>query len=467
MIAVIVLAVGAIFIDLGIYLALDVARRQQVDSTLRAQATSIQAGLTLREGQLLYLGGPLPTETSDGVAVDEAVVTPDGILAASSNESFLSQTLVEFGASVLRTRRSTWLDTTDARAARRRVFVTPLSLPGLKPSVLLISASLEPAGSQLRTMLIVGLGSALAVAAGGGLAYWLTGRALTPVRQIAALARSLSEAELHRSVEVNVPDDELGELVDTFNSMLARLDLSFRTLRGFTADVSHELRTPLALMRTDLELAISEPPDREGVVPLLQGLQTEVDDLTHLVDELLLLARADAGQLKPAGEYLDVIDFLEETVARWSSIARQHEVALEVGGPPSGRIWADPRLTRQLLDNLISNAVRYSPIGGRVLVSAQREGSTWRFRVADEGRGVPLELRPRLFKRFATVEVGRSPRHGGGAGLGLAICAAIAEAQGGAVQLVESATAGAVFDVRLPTGPPIAAGGDTSARHTA
>jgi len=146
--------------------------------------------------------------------------------------------------------------------------------------------------------LLLVLLSALVVVTGTALAYRQTGRALEPVRSIASMARSISEHDLHRRVDIVVPPDELGELVATFNGMLARLDDSFEGLRRFTADASHELRTPLALMRTELDGALARERDPKENRRVLLEVQQEVERMSRLVDRLLMLARADAGVIR-------------------------------------------------------------------------------------------------------------------------------------------------------------------------
>jgi heavy metal sensor kinase len=291
--------------------------------------------------------------------------------------------------------------------------------------------------------------SALVVVTGTLLAHRQTGRALEPVRSIASMARSISEHDLHRRVDIVVPPDELGELVATFNGMLARLDDSFEGLRRFTADASHELRTPLALMRTELEGALARERGPEENRRVLLEIQLEVDRMTRMVDRLLMLARADAGSLHPALTPVDVADTLYEAAARWRAEAKRKAVRIEVQAPDSGRVKADPDLLRRILDNLLDNAVRHTPTHGTVQLSAELEAGGWRLDVHDGGPGVPAEARPLLFRRFARLD-GARDRSNGGAGLGLALSKAIAEAHGGSLVLVDNGSSGALFRLRLP-----------------
>jgi heavy metal sensor kinase len=272
---------------------------------------------------------------------------------------------------------------------------------------------------------------------------------LRPVRNIAGIARSISEHDLHRRVAVKVPPDELGELVDTFNSMLGRLEAGFESMGRFTADASHELRAPLTLMRAEIESAMRRGRTKEEYRRALESVQGEVDHLTRLTDQLLMLARADAGALKPAKEAVDVADFLHETGARWEPVAELRKVRVEVSAPASGYVDGDPALLRRVMDNLVDNAIRYTGEGTAVALRGYASNGGWNVDVVDQGPGIPVPYRTKLFSRFARPDMARAAEDGG-AGLGLALSAAIARAHGGSLELVENGEAGAVFRLHLP-----------------
>jgi heavy metal sensor kinase len=293
---------------------------------------------------------------------------------------------------------------------------------------------------------------AILVAGAGALGYWLAGRALRPVGVMAATARQISEQDLNRRIGLDLPPgDELGELAATFNSMLARLEASFQGLRRFTADAAHEFRAPLALMRTQVDVTLRRPRSAAEYEASERALLPEIERLSRLADQLLLLARADAGALAPRREVLDVPEVLEDTVERWRPAAREHRVKLLSQLPLEGSLSADPELMRRLLDNLMDNAVRHTPAGGSVSLAATEQPGSWVLSVRDTGPGVDSALRPRLFERFARSDAARSPSTGG-AGLGLSLCAAIVQAHGGVISLEDSDAPGANFVVRLPAG---------------
>ncbi len=449
-----ILAVTLAMADIGAYFALSLVQSQEVDHQLRVQSERIGDGLGFVDGRVVYLGDGLPNETPDGVAVDLAVIGDSGVLAATPNQPFATATLEDLGRPALREGHVITLDTRTGGEARR-VYVTPLPDRAGQRLVLVASTSMtESQGATTRSMVLLVLGSILVFGAGLALVYGLLGRALRPVRRIARLAQSLSERDLHRRVDVNAPDDELGELVRTFNRMLARLESSFNSLRAFTADASHELRSPLALMQTELEVAIGRQLSHDEYQQILRVQLAEVQHMTTLVERLLLLARSDAGELKPRHEPVDVADFLHDAYARWLARASRDGVKLRLSAPDSGTVQADLELTRRILDNLLENAVRHSPPGGVVRLSANDGISGWCFEVADQGPGVPEAERLRVFERFARGDPARTPDAEAGTGLGLPLSAAFARAQGGEVRLVQKPGWGAVFQLWLPAEAP-------------
>jgi heavy metal sensor kinase len=343
-------------------------------------------------------------------------------------------------------------DVTDVHGIARRVFAEPLVTSQDQGAVLVVSRSMgEVLASMAMVRLLLVLLTALVVVTATALAYRQTGRALEPVRSIASMARSISEHDLHRRVDIPVPPDELGELVATFNAMLARLDESFEGLRRFTADASHELRTPLALMRTELDGALARKREPDEYRRVLIEMQQEVERMSRMVDRLLMLARFDAGALRPSLTSVDVADTLYEAAARWRPEAQRRGVQIEVKAPETGQVQADPDLLRRVLDNLIDNAVRHTPARGGVHLAAEPDGEGWRLDIHDDGAGVPAEARHLIFPRFARTD-GPRDRSSGGAGLGLALSQAIAEAHGGSLVLVENGSSGALFRLKLPRG---------------
>jgi heavy metal sensor kinase len=457
-----ILGVALLLADGGILVSLALTNARESDAVLVSQANVLAAGIEDKDGQLSFGTGELPGETQGGIAVDAAIVSPTGAVTQTQAQPLPTAYLRSLAGRAEKTGGPAWADVTDLRGSPRRVYAIPLSAGSGRTAALVVSRSVrEQQATLARTLLLLGLFSAAVVVVGGLLAFWIAGRVLRPVSTIASLARSLGERDLHRRVDVKVPDDELGELVATFNGMLARLDAAFDSLRRFTADASHELRAPLAWMLNELEGTLARPATNEEYRRAIETQLIEVEHLARLADQLLILARADAGALQPASEAVDVADFLHETAARWSAAAALSGRHVNVSAPDSGRVMADPSLLRRVLDNLMDNAFRHAPEGTGVMLRAYPAGSGWNFEVADEGPGVPVEYRDRLFQRFARPDGART-RGTGGAGLGLALSAAIVRAHGGELKLSDRGP-GATFVFHLPARPQIDSNGH---RHT-
>lgn len=296
----------------------------------------------------------------------------------------------------------------------------------------------------------LGLPMAVLLACLGG--YFLAGRALKPVGQMAAQAGRITAERLEERLPIENPDDELGRLGTVFNDTLARLERSFQSLRRFTADAAHELRTPLTALRTEGEVALRRPQTDRSPEEVIGSMLEEVDRLGHLVDALLTLSRSDSGRVSIQAQRLDLQQFAEETVEDLNVLADEKQQRLAVDAEPGVYIHADPRLLRQAVSNILDNAIRHSPEGAPIRVAAYRtvrEGTDEAVvDVIDQGPGIEPEHRDRIFERFYRVDKGRS-REAGGAGLGLSIAQWAVQASGGSIELDSRIGVGSTFRIRL------------------
>jgi heavy metal sensor kinase len=327
-----------------------------------------------------------------------------------------------------------------------RVFPGP-SGPVLVQVVVTLTPNTRALGELVAVLLTMGP-LALVCTLGGG--YWLARKALEPVERMAVTAAEITASRLDRRLDEAGASDELGGLARTFNAMIARLQRSFEEVRRFTADAAHELRTPLAAMRTEAEVALrcERSAERDGRV--LEELLEEMERLTRLVSQLLFLCRedagVDAGDLRPVrlAELVGEVGEHMQVVAREKGV----ELALDLPGPCPVRGDAD-RL-RHLFFNLLDNAIKYTPPGGRVAVRGESSNGQTSVRVADSGIGIAVDHLPQVFDRFYRVDPARSPETEG-SGLGLAICRSIAEAHGGRLEIDSTLGCGTCVTLVLPT----------------
>jgi heavy metal sensor kinase len=435
------------------WLAYSSAELHALEAGLRAQAQVVREGLREQGSQITYEGRPrLPGESAQGLAMGAVLLAAQGrVLSQSAQapsvagvEAVLEQ--VRAGGVTLLTAR---LDGQD-----QRVLVEPLVLDDGRAATLVLARPLVVYEDRLRqagTYLAATVITLAALAAVS--AHLLAGRVLTPVRVITAMARELSEHDLHRRITLALPPDELGELAATFNDMLERLEAAFGSLNRFTADAAHELRTPLTLMRSEIQVTLRGAGDLAEHRATLEAVLSDVERLTRTADQLLLLARADAGVLAPRRERVDVDDIVDEAAVRWQPTLQQRGVRLCVRLAGSGAMSADHDMVRRLLDNLIDNAARHTGPGGTITLGGATVDHGVELTVRDTGPGVAPAIRSRIFERFTRSDSARG-RETGGAGLGLSICDAITRLHGGRIRLDEDVDAGACFRVWLPMHPP-------------
>jgi heavy metal sensor kinase len=286
--------------------------------------------------------------------------------------------------------------------------------------------------------------------------YLLARRSLSPVVVMGAQANRIGSENLYERLQVQNPRDELGQLAGSFNQLLDRLNQSFDRQRRFVADASHELRTPVAILCGEAEVTLAQEKRTEREYrESLQILGEEAKRLKHIVEDLFTLTRADAGQypLLPRDFYLD--ELVGECVHSARTLALAKRISLNFEEASESPIRADESLLRRMILNLLDNAIKYTPDGGRVTVICRRTADDYVLSIADTGGGIPADLQPRIFERFFRVDKARSraENDGGGAGLGLSISRWIAEAHHGRLELTSSNSGGSTFTAFLPAVP--------------
>jgi heavy metal sensor kinase len=301
---------------------------------------------------------------------------------------------------------------------------------------------------QLIWGLLAGAPLALGAAAAGG--YFLARRAFSPVERMARRAREISAEQLSTRLEIDNRDDELGLLAQAFNDTLARLERSFNQLRQFTADASHELRTPLNAIQNVGEVGLRQDRDREYYREVIGSMLEESSRLARLVDSLLTMTRADSGELRLERAPIPILSFSREVVSLLEVLAEEKGQVIYLEGDGTAYVWADPLILRQVLVNLIDNAIKFSPCGGSIAVRIARiDTQSASIEVKDSGPGIAPEHRDKVFDRFYRIDEARS-RETGGSGLGLAIAKWGAQAHNGELELDCTANTGCIFRLILP-----------------
>lgn len=313
-----------------------------------------------------------------------------------------------------------------------------------------VAESLAPVQRELADLRHALLGSfsfALVLAVAGG--WWIARAALKPLEVMAAQARRITDRTPGFRLAAPNPEDELGLLARAFNDLLARLESALSLQRQFMADASHELRTPVSVARTAIEVTLSRnrrPEDEYR--DSLDVVAEQMRRLSRIVEDLFTLARADAAGLPLDRGPLYLDELVADCIKQTSLVAAPKRVGLDWRGPDDVEVRGDERLLRQMLINLLDNAVRHTPSGGSVSVDLAAREDAIELAVTDGGGGIPDGQRERIFERFVRLDASR--RSSDGAGLGLPIARAIAQAHGGTLVLAKSDSSGSTFLARLP-----------------
>ena len=278
----------------------------------------------------------------------------------------------------------------------------------------------------------------------------MSGRILAPVQDIAARAGQITSSRLHERIPIHGTGDEIDQLAAVFNKTLTSLDESFRQLRQFTADASHELRTPLAAIRAIGEVGLDRDGSKQEYRELVGSMLEEVNRLTRLVDDLLMISRGDSGSIQLNCSPVRIIDLVRDTVSLLEPLADEKEQTLALSGDETATVDADPIFLRQALINVVHNAIKYSPRQATIDLGVDRETPGFvTLSVRDAGPGIAPEHRSRIFDRFYRVDRGRS-RDAGGFGLGLAIAQWAVEAHKGSILVSSAPGDGSTFRISLP-----------------
>lgn len=279
--------------------------------------------------------------------------------------------------------------------------------------------------------------------------YLIIQRALLPVNRVVATVRTISADDLSLRIEPSPRRDEIGSLIDTFNDMITRLETSVSQIKQFSGDVSHELRTPLTVIRGEIEVMLRKKRRNEEYVRAMQIVMEQTVQMGKIIEDLLLLSRIEALKKKERIKEVDIGQLLTEIVMAQADKARDKGVRFSSDHLSSVLLKVDPVLFERLAVNLLDNAIRYTPEGGRIEISLREDSESILLTVADTGIGIPEESIPHIFDRFYVADPSRC-KESGGVGLGLAIVKSVADLHGAAIEIDSQVNTGTTFRIRFP-----------------
>jgi len=405
---------------------------QEIEAEIRRELGSrLRADLTFR---LVTPSGELVMTSSPSDGIPNAVRSRPELGTGEAASSFTTVSLADSGQTV-------------------RMCSAPTRFGG-KSYEAQVAYSLDGVEHSMRIFRGVCAG-AIALAAILSLAggRWLSRRLLRPVAAMTDSARSITGARVFGRLRRTNSGDELDRLAETLNEMLDRLEKQFRQMQQFTADASHELRTPLAALRGAAELALNRDRSVEELRQTLRESVERYDQLSRIAEELLLLARLDAGDAVLRKERVRLDAVIDDVVDLYQPYASERDVEIVFEG--SREIWvlADGGRLRQVFGNLLDNSIKYMGGPGRIRIAAERVNGSAMVKIADGGQGIPASELPLVFDRFYRGDRARAGDTRRGAGLGLPICRSLIEAHGGSISIESIAGRGASVIISLPIQP--------------
>ncbi len=431
--------------------------RDAVDESLEDTATIAVRSLEERGFLPLLNERELLSQFPELARIDKffQIFSPSGTITISSpnikhHDVPLSRTALETAFSG----QSIFESAKYPREPPLRVISVPIMYQGNLLYIVQVGTSMETVGETLHRfliLLVIAIPIALAVSLAGG--WFLAGRALRPVDEITLAAQRIAAGDLTQRLGMPTAQDEIGRLAATFNNMIGRLDASFRQIRQFTSDASHELRTPLTVMKGETDLILRRPRPVEDYKSVLESNLEEIDRMTRIVDELLFLSRADMGEVKMEALPVALETLVEDVHRQARVLGHDRNIEVVLGTVTPVVVQGDELRLRELLLNLVENAMKYSHPGGKVAISLLQERQEARLSITDHGIGIAPADHKKIFHRFFRSDVARAHTKKG-TGLGLAICAWIADLHKGRVEVQSELGQGSTFTVVLPLAPP-------------
>ena len=328
--------------------------------------------------------------------------------------------------------------------------IRAILFPVRGPNIVQVGISLENTTIDLRRLMIIMIlagGGLLLLASLGG--NFIIRKALKPVKSVVQTAKDISADDLTLRIEAGQRQDEIGELVDTFNDMISRLEKSVKKIKQFSGDVSHELRTPLTIIRGEIEVLLRKERDKEEYQKTLKSTLEEAAYLERIIDDLLFLSRIDALENREFDKTVQLDEIVLKVLESQELAAKKKGITLEIKKADPTQIKGEEILLERMVTNIVDNAIRYTHPDGKVEISLDKEDGSSVLLVQDTGIGIPEDSLPLIFDRFYVVDKSRF-KETGGLGLGLSIVKHVAESHGGKIEVDSELNKGTTFLVRFP-----------------
>jgi heavy metal sensor kinase len=377
------------------------------------------------------------------------IIDRSGRIGAKSSDIEAESMSASFGTLERALNGETVYETIEGHQPRLRMITIPIKDTTKVTSIVQVGTSLEDFDETMNRLLIILIaGIPTCVGVTIAVSYFMAKKALKPVDKIRKTAVKISSQNFDEYIDVGSRNDELGKLGQTFNEMISRLRDAFQRVNQFSADVSHELKTPLTILKGGTEVALRKDRDASEYRHLLASHLEEIDRMTRIIEDLLLLSKADKGEMQLNLEEIDLKDLIIEVCMDMKIFAERKQIDLVVDDLQEAKFKGDELKLRRMLWNIVDNGIKYTPSGGRVEISSSRNNGYMNIDVRDTGAGIAEEDIRYIFDRFYRAD--RARKRETGSGLGLAISKWIAEAHQGTIEVDSRAAFGSHFSVRLP-----------------
>lgn len=331
-----------------------------------------------------------------------------------------------------------------------RVILFPVVKEGVTTYIIQVGTSLRKAYQALDSLVIILLIAApFMLVLSSLVGYLILTRAFKPVESVVRAARQITAEDLSHRIDLKGKEDEIGELVKTFNRMIDRLQLSVERIKEFSSDVSHELKTPLTIMRGEMDVTMRRERDKGEYKDAFRSVYEEVKKLETIIDNLLFLSQADIRQSRAAFEKTPLYEVLINEVEKMRKLADRKNVRFIIKEMAALYVKSDASLLERLIMNLIDNAIKYTPDGGEIKISLRENKGFALMEIEDNGVGIPAASLPHVFDRFYRVDKSRSNRSRG-AGLGLSIAKQVAILHDAEIRVKSKVNKGTRVTVRFP-----------------
>jgi two-component system, OmpR family, sensor kinase len=446
-----ILSLILIVFSCGVYVYFEKSLQKSIDAKIRSIGEVLSSSMTdVRDPSLFgnferYLENVLGRKPKGKLI---QIIDKSGKIGAKSSDIEAGNLSASFATLERALAGEVVYETIEKTQPRLRIVTIPIGDSKKVTSIVQVGTSLEDFDetmNRLLLILIVGIPSSVGVTI--GISYVMAKKALKPLDKIRRTAVKISSQNLDEYIDIGTRD-ELGKLARTFNEMISRLRDAFQRVNQFSADVSHELKTPLTILKGGTEVALRKDRSLAEYKQLLASHLEEIDRISMIIDDLLLLSKADRGETKLDSRDVDLRDLIIDVYMGMKIFAERKDVSLTMGDLDDTKLRGDELKLRRMLWNLVDNGIKYTPAGGTVDISSVKSNGYVRINVRDTGVGISDADRRYIFDRFYRAD--RARKRESGSGLGLSISKWIAEAHMGTIEVESTSTSGSLFSIRLP-----------------